>query len=36
MASVVPLDELRFSPTAALFEGRDIAPVSVFVTIPRS
>ncbi len=32
MAKVVPLDELRSSPTAALFEGRDDAPVSTFVT----
>ena len=32
MASVIPLDELRRSPTAALFEGRENAPVSVFVT----
>ena len=32
MASVIPLDELRRSPTAALFEGREDAPVSVFVT----
>jgi quercetin dioxygenase-like cupin family protein len=32
VAKVIPLDELRRSPTAALFEGRDDAAVSVFVT----
>jgi mannose-6-phosphate isomerase-like protein (cupin superfamily) len=32
MATVTPIDELRRSPTAALFEGRDQAPVSIFVT----
>ena len=32
MATVIPLDTLRLSPTAALFEGKDEAPVSVFVT----
>ena|SRR5215213_6802609 len=32
MATVTPLDEIRRSPTAALFEGRDAAPVSIFVT----
>lgn len=29
---VIPLDELRFSETAKLFEGRDAVPLSVFVT----
>ena len=32
MASVTPIDELRRSPTACLFQGRDEAPVSIFVT----
>src|SRR4051794_25021076 len=32
MATVIPIDELRRSPAAALFEGRDDAPVSIFVT----
>jgi len=32
MANVIPLDEIRRSATAALFEGRDEAPVSIFVT----
>lgn len=32
MATVIPLEELRVSPTAALFEGRDEAPISMFVT----
>ena len=32
MASVTPIDDLRRSPTAALFEGRDEIPVSIFVT----
>jgi quercetin dioxygenase-like cupin family protein len=32
MATVIPIEELRRSPTAALFEGRDEIPVSVFVT----
>ena len=32
MAKVIPLDELRFSPTAALFEGRDDIGASIFVT----
>lgn len=33
MATVIPLDELRRSPTAALFEGGEgDLPVSVFVT----
>jgi quercetin dioxygenase-like cupin family protein len=32
MATVVPISDLRRSPTAALFEGGDQAPVSIFVT----
>jgi quercetin dioxygenase-like cupin family protein len=32
MATVVPFDELRFSPTATLFEGGDDVAVSIFVT----
>jgi quercetin dioxygenase-like cupin family protein len=32
MATVIPIEELRRSPTAALFQGRDEAPVSIFVT----
>ena len=32
MASVIPIDDLRRSPTAALFEGGDEIPTSVFVT----
>ena len=32
MARVIPIDDLRRSPTAALFEGRDDIPVSIFVT----
>jgi quercetin dioxygenase-like cupin family protein len=32
MATVISLDELRRSPTAALFEGGAEIPVSVFVT----
>jgi quercetin dioxygenase-like cupin family protein len=32
MARVIPLDDLRFSATARLFEGRDDVPVSIFVT----
>ena len=32
MATVIPTDELRFSPTAALFEGGDQIGVSIFVT----
>ena len=32
MATVIPIEALRRSPTAALFEGRDEAPVSIFVT----
>lgn len=32
MASVIPIEDLRRSATAALFEGRDEVPVSIFVT----
>ena len=32
MATVIPIDDLRRSPRAALFEGRDEAPVSIFIT----
>ena len=32
MASVTPIADLRRSPTAALFEGRGEAPVSIFIT----
>jgi quercetin dioxygenase-like cupin family protein len=32
MATVTSIAELRRSPTAALFEGREHAPVSIFVT----
>lgn len=32
MARVIPIDDLRRSPTAALFEGRNDIPVSIFVT----
>ena len=32
MATVTPVDTLRLSPTALLFEGREQAPVSMFVT----
>ena len=32
MASVIPLEELRHSATAALFQGRGDLPVSIFVT----
>lgn len=32
MPTVTPLDDLRLSPTAALFEGGDSVPVSIFVT----
>src|SRR5215218_4712932 len=32
MATVIPIADLRRSPTAALFEGREQAPVSIFVT----
>ena len=37
MATVIPLEDLRKSPTACLFEGADEIPVSMFVTEhPRS
>ena len=32
MVGVIPIEELRRSPTAALFEGGDSVPVSIFVT----
>jgi quercetin dioxygenase-like cupin family protein len=32
VAQVIPLDDIRRSPTAALFEGGDAAAVSIFVT----
>jgi quercetin dioxygenase-like cupin family protein len=33
MATIIPFDDLRFSPTARLFEGGDHdVPVSVFIT----
>jgi quercetin dioxygenase-like cupin family protein len=32
MATVIPVEDLRRSPTAALFEGRDEIPVSMFIT----
>ena len=32
MATVISTDDLKFSPTAALFEGRDEIGVSIFVT----
>jgi hypothetical protein len=32
MASVIPLEELRHSATAALFQGRGDLPVSIFLT----
>ena len=32
MATVIPIEDLRRSPRAALFQGRDEAPVSIFVT----
>src|SRR3712207_9376854 len=32
MATVTPIEELRRSPTAALFQGQDDIPVSIFVT----
>lgn len=32
MATVTPIEELRRSPTAALFEGGDQIPTSIFVT----
>ena len=32
VATVIPIEELRRSPTAALFQGRGEVPLSVFVT----
>ena len=32
MATVIPIDSLRRSPTASLFEGGDELPASIFVT----
>jgi mannose-6-phosphate isomerase-like protein (cupin superfamily) len=32
MASVTPIDSIRWSPTAALFEGGDEIDASIFVT----
>lgn len=32
VATVTPIEQLRFSATAALFEGRDAADVSIFIT----
>ena len=32
MATVTPIEDLRLSATAALFQGRDDIPVSIFVT----
>ncbi len=32
MATVTPIEDLRRSPTAALFQGGDVAPVSIFIT----
>jgi mannose-6-phosphate isomerase-like protein (cupin superfamily) len=32
MPTIVPIEDLRRSPTAALFQGGDEVPVSVFVT----
>lgn len=32
MASVIPIEDLRRSATAALFEGGDDVPISIFVT----
>ena len=32
MATVIPIDDLRRSPTAALFEGHEEIGVSIFVT----
>jgi mannose-6-phosphate isomerase-like protein (cupin superfamily) len=32
MATVTPIDDLRRSATAALFQGREEIPVSIFVT----
>ena len=32
VATVIPIDDLRRSPTASLFQGKDDVPVSIFVT----
>lgn len=32
MATIIPFEELKFSPTATLFEGGDELGVSIFVT----
>jgi quercetin dioxygenase-like cupin family protein len=32
MAKVIPIEDIRRSPTAALFQGGDDIPVSMFVT----
>jgi quercetin dioxygenase-like cupin family protein len=32
MATVIPIEDLRHSATAALFQGRDNVPISIFVT----
>jgi len=32
MATVIPIEDLRRSPHAALFEGREHSPISIFVT----
>ena len=32
MARVIPLDDLSFSPTAKLFQGRDEVDCSIFIT----
>lgn len=32
MPTVIPIDDLRRSPTAALFQGGDDVPISIFVT----
>jgi quercetin dioxygenase-like cupin family protein len=32
MATVTPIEDLRRSATAALFQGRDDIPISIFVT----
>jgi mannose-6-phosphate isomerase-like protein (cupin superfamily) len=34
VAKVISLAELRSSPTASVFEGREDAPISIFVTTP--
>jgi mannose-6-phosphate isomerase-like protein (cupin superfamily) len=32
MATVIPIEDLRRSPTAALFEGGEHSPISIFMT----